>query len=158
MASIVVVGISEGVSCTDYISRKLNTLLKDVGQFEIHAVNDKHRTLSSYAESLDIKISHVSCDARISAKQIISRATHFVIFWTGYDLHELVFFAAIKKIPSRIVPIPLTTVANKDKNQPFDIYIGRGSPGVIHFQLTTLLMWIERKLSSATVRTSTMKL
>ena len=31
MTAIVVVGISDGVSCANYVSKKLDTLLKDVG-------------------------------------------------------------------------------------------------------------------------------
>lgn len=128
MTAIVVVGISDGVSCANYVSKKLDTLLKDVGDFKLHSVNDKQKILTKYAESRGIKIELLVCDARITAKQIIAKATYFVIFWSGFDLNELVFFAALFKIPTKIVPVPITTVANKDKDQAFDIYIGRGGP------------------------------
>lgn len=128
MTAIVVVGISGGISCTGYISKKLDALLKDIGDYEVHSVNDKQKLLEPYAESRGKKITFLACEARITARQIIAKATYFVIFWSGYDLSELLFFATLNKIPTKIIPIPITTIANKDKNQLFDLYIGRGSP------------------------------
>lgn len=128
MSAVVVIAISNDLRLSEDLYKKIETALKNIDEYEIHAINDKNKTLEAYAQQNGIAIKFKSCSSRIGAKQIISQATHFIAFWSGYDLSDLIFFAALYKLPTKIIPIALTTVANKDADQAFDVYIGRGSP------------------------------
>ena len=69
----------------------------------------------------------------IPAKQIsgslsANEITNLILFDDGDTKEELKNEAKILELPSRCISVDITTVVNKDKNDPFDIYIGRGSP------------------------------
>ncbi len=127
MSSVVVIGISSDLPQFNF-SAKLDLILAEIGEYKIIAVNDKTKALESFANERNKKITFSSAATRIGFKQAISGANYLIVFWSGNDLSELIFLASAKKIPTKIVAIPLTTVVNKDKHQLFDVYIGRGSP------------------------------
>jgi len=127
MSSVVVVGVSSDFPSFDF-SAKLDLFLAKIGEFRIIAVNDKAKALEPFANERNKKITFSTANTRLGFKQVLSDANYLIVFWSGNDLSELIFFASAKRIPIKIVAIPLTTVVNRDKNQLFDIYIGRGSP------------------------------
>lgn len=127
MAAIVVIGISSDLPSVDY-ARKIDSLMGGLDEYEIVAVNDKNKVLEAFAKTRSKKITFASGTTRLGFRQVIAKCTHLIVFWSGHDLSELIFFASLRKIPIRIIPFAVTTVVNRDHNQPFDVYIGRGTP------------------------------
>lgn len=106
---------------------KLDTLLSSLSDFEVIAVNDRNGFIARYCEERSLKATSSNAKSRSGFKQVVANASHLVLVWGGYDLHELIFFASLKKIPVKIIPFLLTKVVNRDRNEEFDIYIGRGT-------------------------------
>lgn len=128
MGVVVAIAISADVTFAEYVSKKLDQILKNVDDYEIVSVNDKHLIVEQYALKRGRRFTAKTVSGRVSARQALAGVTYAVAFWSGSDLHEFIFVAAQKKLPLKISPIQITSVVNKDSGQPFDIYIGRGSP------------------------------
>lgn len=126
--NIIVVAISKDVRSKDAIYSRLDKSLSAMNEYELVAVNDTEQFLKSYGEERGTQVSFKNCTSRIAAKQIASKATHLIAFWSGLDLTDLIFFAVQRKVPTKLIPFLVTTVANKDTGQAFDVYIGRGTP------------------------------
>ena len=128
MTAVVAIAVSADLDCADFITKKLDSMLQNIDDYEILAINDKSLIIQKYAEKTNKKTTTKSVHNRIGARQALADATHAIVFWSGHDLHEIIFAASMRKLPLKISPISITSVVNKDSGQPFDIYIGRGSP------------------------------
>lgn len=128
MGAVIAVAISGDINLPELISKKLDAMLQNIDDFEIVAINDKNKIIENYAGIRNCKVTQKTYNNRVGARQALTNATHAVVFWTGHDLNEIIFVATLNKIPIKISPISITTVVNKDSGQPYDIYIGRGSP------------------------------
>lgn len=128
MGVVVAIAISIDVTCAEYVSKKLDQILKNVDDYEIVSVNDKHLIIERYALERGRRVTAKTVSGRVSARQALANTAYAVAFWSGSDLHEFIFVATQKKLPLKISPIQITSVVNKDSGQSFDIYIGRGSP------------------------------
>jgi len=124
----IVVAISKDVTSKEAIYSKLDESLSAMNEYELVAVNDTQQFLKNYGEERGTRFSFKNCPSRIAAKQIAAKATHLIVFWSGLDLTDLIFFAVQRKVPTKLIPFLVTTVANKDTGQAFDVYIGRGTP------------------------------
>lgn len=124
----VAIAVSADVICVDYIFQKLDSMLENIDEFEIIAVNDKNKVIEKYANERNRKLTLKSCNNRVGTRQALATATHAVVFWSGYDLQEIIFVAYEKKLRLKIYPISIASVVNKDAGQQFDVYIGRGTP------------------------------
>lgn len=125
---VIVVAISKDVTSKETIYSKLDEALSAINECALVAVNDTQQFIKNYGEERGIQVSFKNCTSRIAAKQIASKATHLIVFWSGLDLTDLIFFAVQRKIPTKLIPLLVTTVVNRDKGQDFDVYIGRGTP------------------------------
>lgn len=81
-----------------------------------------------YCGNHSIAYSSAQCGSIVEGRRIVSKVSHVVAFWTGRDGNDLIFATIAAKLPYKIIPVPITTVANKDKHEEFDINIGRGGP------------------------------
>lgn len=124
----IAIGMSHGVSMANFVERKLDYFLGGVEGFSLVGVNDSNNIVKTYAENRKIEYKSKKCTGRIDAKQIVSKVGKLLLFWSGRDLSDLLFCASNLRVPYRIVPVPVTTIVNKDEEQEFDLYIGRGSP------------------------------
>lgn len=124
---VVAIAISADVTCADHVIERLDRMLSRMDSYEIIAINDKHLIIDQFAKARNFKITNRTCNNRVGAKQALASATHVIIFWSGYDLNEVIFLASLYKLPTKISAIPITSVVNKDSGSAFDIYIGRGS-------------------------------
>ncbi len=128
MSINVAVAISADINCAEVVFNKLDSMVKNLGDFEITSINDKNQILEKYAKARGKKVTAKSFNNRVGARQALANATHVIVFWSGHDLSEIIFVASINKLPLKISPFAITSVVNKDSGQLFDIYIGRGSP------------------------------
>lgn len=127
-SEILAVGLSNNLSFSKFIARKLDHLLSGFQPSEIVGVNDPKDILKQYCDARGIRYSAKQCKGRADAVHIIEKVNRLVMFWTGRDTHDLIFCAISARVPYKIVPVPITTVWNKDADQEFDLYIGRGGP------------------------------
>ncbi len=132
MRAIVAIAVSDNVTDKTYIFDNLDAVLESVSDYDIIGVNDKNQLVKKYAQAHEKNFIEKKSMGRVGARQALANATHFVGFWSGDDLHEVIFAAHTKaylrQLRLKIFPVAITTVVNKDAGQPFDIYIGRGSP------------------------------
>jgi Domain of unknown function (DUF4326) len=70
----------------------------------------------------------IAAKSPVSARKAIQGITHLVLLWDGEDLLNLLFEARLSRIKTKLIPVQVTRVVNKNKTDEFDVYIGRGSP------------------------------
>lgn len=70
----------------------------------------------------------LTASSLISSRRAIDGCTHLVLLWDGEDLSSLLFEARLKKIKTKLIPIQITKVVNKQTTNNYDLYIGRGTP------------------------------
>lgn len=104
-------------------------LTAGLSEYEVSLIPDDRGISTSLLDRLNIKTNVIrDTKNKVEVKSIIKNHTHFIIFWDGYELTEFVYELKILKPPHRIIPVEITRVCNKDRHEPFDVYIGRGSP------------------------------
>lgn len=85
----------------------------------IIAVDDPNGFASDFADSVG-----ASFDLEPSAASL---CTHGVLFSRDADFLDAVATLKKRDVPGKVIPLKLATVANKDRGEPFDVYIGRGT-------------------------------
>lgn len=73
-------------------------------------------------------VTPVSAKSAVGYKKLVAQVSHLVLLWDGDDLSRLLFEARMAKIKTKLIPISVTNVVNKNTTDQYDIYIGRGSP------------------------------
>lgn len=105
--------------------RKLTKILSTLDDYQILCFSDPSGLINNYFDSKIIKyIEDVNFESFIQDKNL----THAIIF----DSIQFPEFTSVKnnlsgKIPVRYIQDKITFVSNKDKNDHFDTYIGRGT-------------------------------
>lgn len=70
----------------------------------------------------------VSSASLVSPRKALEGITHVVLLWDGDDLSNLLFEARLQKKKTRLIPVQVTKVVNKQTTDKYDVYIGRGTP------------------------------
>lgn len=70
----------------------------------------------------------ISAKSPVAARKAVQVTTHLVLLWDGEELSDLLFEARLSRIKTKLIPVQVTRVVNKNKTNEFDFYIGRGSP------------------------------
>ena len=122
------VALPKGFGFAKFFRAKLDRVLSTLNIDSVTVMQDARSIAKEYFEGLNVPISKIDAIPRISLKRKLGSYTHIIVFWDGEDLSDLVFTAKILKKPLRIIPVEITKVRNKDKDEPFDVYIGRGTP------------------------------
>mgnify|MGYP003612039946 CR=1 FL=1 len=106
--------------------------LHDINNFDFDVVSYVDANIALRKAVLEIwpKASPVSLSATslISPRRAIDGCTHLVLLWDGEDLSTLLFEARIKKVKTKLIPVQITKVVNKQVTENYDMYIGRGTP------------------------------
>lgn len=120
----VLIAYPPAFSCYGKFERKLTTILANFNQFYIAYMADDNNFINK----------HLSSDQRVSDsitssidEEHLNKISHAIIFNDGETFNHLIDNAKIQGIKSRIIDAGITKVANKDKGDKYDIYIGRGS-------------------------------
>lgn len=69
----------------------------------------------------------ITATSRSALRSLLKKTDHLVFLWDGEDLTKLLFEARLLSIPTKVIPVQVTRVVNKNQTDNFDIYIGRGS-------------------------------
>jgi hypothetical protein len=125
--SILLVALSEGFAQPHLFAAKLDKIIGGMRDVEVVLVQDDLGIANEYFRARAIPARTERVSTRMAAKSVVSACTHVVVLWGGNDLSDIVYFARLLQKKSRIIPLRITTVRNKDKNQEFDVYIGRGT-------------------------------
>jgi len=111
-------------SCYGKFERKLTSILSNFNRFYIAYMADDNNFINKHLSS-DQRVN----DAIVSSidEEHLNRISHAIIFNDGDTFTHLIESAKKQGIKSRIINTEITKVANKDKGEKYDIYIGRGS-------------------------------
>ncbi|KAF3980730.1 MAG: DUF4326 domain-containing protein [Methylococcales symbiont of Iophon sp. n. MRB-2018] len=120
----VLIAYPPAFSCYGKFERKLTTILANFNQFYIAYMADDNDFINK----------HLSSDKRVSDsitspidEEHLNQISHAIIFNDGETFNHLIDNAKIQGIKSRVIDAGITKVANKDKGDKYDVYIGRGS-------------------------------
>lgn len=119
----ILIAYPQAFGCYEKFERKIDVILSNLTNFR----------LSYMADYNDFITKHFSSDKRItdavnvSNENYLSNITHAIIFNDGESFNNLIEDAKTTGIKSRIINAEITKVANVDKGDRHDVYIGRGS-------------------------------
>ena len=123
----VLVALSEGFVFPRIFAVKMDRIIGALTDAEVVVVQDAKRIARNYFENLGFPVREERINTRMAAKSVVTACTHVVVFWGGNDLADVIYFSRLLKKHTRIIPLKITTVRNKKKNEEFDVYIGRGT-------------------------------
>lgn len=128
-SSRLLIAFSKGYAFQNLFEEKIFKLLAAFTPEEIEVFQDDSFIAKNFFADKNIQIKSASItNTRGAIKRGINHFTHIIVFWDGDDLTEIVFFAKLLQKNLRIIPVQLAKVRNKDKEERFDVYIGRGTP------------------------------
>lgn len=118
--SKVLIDYPEQFACLEKFTRKLDRILSRLPQCTICYVHDETSLLHRWLPQNPAILAE-----RIAAQAIhTARITHSIIFEAEGHAAS---FRSLENVATRIIPVSITTVVNKDRGDPFDVYIGRGT-------------------------------
>ncbi len=123
----VLVALSEGFAFPRIFAAKMDRIIGALADADVVVVQDHNSIAKDYFHALGFSTREERVASRIAAKSLVHTCTHVVVFWGGYDLADIIYFSRLLEKHTRIIPLRITTVRNKKKNEEFDVYIGRGS-------------------------------
>ena len=122
------IAASRSIASTQWLSSKLAEALPDEG-VELRVYGSNAALISVVASSgRTYRAPMVERDSKQGVRRALAAVDHLLVFWDGRDLNTLLFEARLLQKPTKVVPRETTVVANKDRGDPFDVYIGRGTP------------------------------
>jgi hypothetical protein len=108
--------------CYPKFERKISKILSSLSDFSLAMIDD-------YNGFIEQKMSNDKRvhDAIKTSEYELEKITHAVIFNDGTSFKNIIKELQQKGIASRIIDTTITRVVNVDKNEKYDVYIGRGS-------------------------------
>jgi len=119
----ILIAYPKSFSCYEKFERKVSSILSNLSGYQLAFLADYNEFVSRYFSS----------DSRVhdSLSQVneehIEGITHAIIFNDGESYTNLINRATKNGIKSRVIDTGITKVANVDKGEKYDVYIGRGS-------------------------------
>jgi hypothetical protein len=108
--------------CYPKFERKISKIFSSLPSFSLAMIDDYNGFIAKKIES-DKRIH----DAIKTSEDKLEEITHAVIFNDGESFTNILNGLKQKGIISRIINTTITRLVNVDKNESYDIYIGRGS-------------------------------
>jgi Domain of unknown function (DUF4326) len=111
-------------SCYEKFERKITKILSNMNRFSLAYSNDYMGFIEKRLGS-DIRV----CDAASlsESKKALDEISYAIIFNDSESFSDVIADLSSKQIPTRLIETKITKVANVDKKEKFDVYIGRGS-------------------------------
>lgn len=123
------IGLPRGFGFHRVFEQSMNSVAEDFADFDISLIADEKNISESFFTQRGVHPRLINTPkSRLESLDLVRKHTHAVLFWDGEELTDLVYFAKLRKLPTRLFPVRIAKVCNKDKGEPFDVYIGRGSP------------------------------
>jgi hypothetical protein len=127
--SRLLIAFSRGFGFRSMFDEKMSKLLEGFSPDVIEVAQDEYSIAQDFFAKKKIQVEIASpAKTKNSVKRWVSKFSHIVIFWDGDDLTEIVFSAKLLRKNLRVIPVQLAKVKNKDKEERYDVYIGRGTP------------------------------
>jgi hypothetical protein len=111
--------------CVEKFNRKISRILSTLENFKVVYLED-NRGLITDAFRNDQRVSRVE-NMDIQTLSSID-ITHAIVFDDGVQFSDLLQLLERKSVIVRNIPVKITKVVNLDKAEPYDVYIGRGTP------------------------------
>jgi hypothetical protein len=127
MKPSLLIGLAKGFNRSNLFEKKVSALTATLHQFEVSVFQDDRKIAKRYFDKNDIQSKEVNFKKNQFHRELAS-FSHVIIFWDGDDLTELVFQCTLSKKPIKIIATEITKVRNKDRDEAYDVYIGRGTP------------------------------
>lgn len=108
--------------CYAKFSRKISRLFSGLSHFSLAMINDDNGFIAQ--KIVDDQRIH---NALTTSEDRLDEITDAVIFNDGKSFTHILKDLKEKGIASRIIDTTITRVANVDKDEKYDVYIGRGS-------------------------------
>lgn len=134
--NIILVGYSKYFSREKFFLSKINQILDELNDFLIIAVNDDKGFIKKNFECHIVETISSKDITDREVEEIFRKISHSIFFWDGDDLTKFIYQALLSKLPTKIIPIQTTKVANKDRGDEYDVYIGRRGPWGNPFKIT----------------------
>lgn len=128
-ATRLLIAFSKGFGFRWLFENKISKLLATFEPDEVHLLQDSNHIGQDFFHKKGVQVEVATLgNTKNSVKRFIDNFSHVIVFWDGDDLTDIVFFANLLRKNFRLIPIQITKVRNKDKDERFDVYIGRGTP------------------------------
>jgi hypothetical protein len=108
--------------CYPKFERKINKIFSSLSHFSLAMINDYNGFIAKKMEH-EMRLH----DAITTSEDHLEKITHAVIFNDGKSFNHIIDELKHKNILARVINTTITKVVNIDKNEKYDIYIGRGS-------------------------------
>ncbi len=108
--------------CYSKFERKISKLFANLPRFSLAMINDYNGFIAQKMNG-DQRVQNA---IKTSEEEFIN-VTHAVIFNDGESFNHILNELKHKGVVSRIIDTEITRVVNVDKNESYDVYIGRGS-------------------------------
>lgn len=108
--------------CYSKLQRKVQFYTSQSPEVRLVAMTDPNGYVSAYAKEQGISFELVE-----DLDDAVEKATHAILFEDRECFAELRGALILAAIPTRVVPLQLTLVVNKDRGDLYDVYIGRGT-------------------------------
>lgn len=118
----ILIAYPAGFLCYEKFKRKVDYYTSNSGELELVCFDDVNGFVARCAKEKDCGWTFYS-----SHQEAIDRSTHAILFEDRECYAELRHILRSAKIPCRAVPLELTLVVNKDRDEPYDVYVGRGT-------------------------------
>lgn len=123
----VLIGYSKNFSNKNLFEKKINRIMGSLESYQVIALGDENQLIADMFSERVIDIIPYRTP-KTSVKKYLDSCSHVILFWDGDDINEFIYKALLLKKNCRIITVETTKVVNKDKGEPFDVYIGRGTP------------------------------
>lgn len=118
----ILVAYPEEFLCYEKFKRKIDYYTSKSSEIELICFDDANGYVGRCAKEKDCGWVVYS-----SESEAIGRSTHAILFEDRQCYEKLRLSLRSAEIPTRLVPLKITRVVNKDRGDVYDIYIGRGS-------------------------------
>lgn len=124
----ILVAASAGIATESWLQRKLRESIPE-GSIVTEIGRNKHLSNALAAIGVtSVPWLKTSSLRKSEIRNALDATDHLLLFWDGRSLTDLLFEARLRNIPTKVFPILVTEVVNKERNNDFDAYVGRGTP------------------------------
>ncbi|HEK0202148.1 TPA: DUF4326 domain-containing protein [Pseudomonas aeruginosa] len=118
----ILIAYPEEFACYSKFKRKIDFYTSNTGEMELICFEDANDFIKKYGEEK-------GCNLTVypSETSALKAATHAILFDDRNCYEDLRQSLKDSEKPTRIIKLQLTIVVNKDRDEPYDIYIGRGT-------------------------------
>jgi len=108
--------------CYPKFERKISKIFSSLPRFSLAMIDDYNGFIAKKMED-DQRVR----EAVKTSEERLEQVTHAVIFNDGECFNHIINELKQKGIVSRVIDTTITRVVNVDKDEKYDVYIGRGS-------------------------------